>query len=54
MTTQTETAKEKQIPAFYMLDALHLARRELSQFYTPDQSEALRVVIAAIAKASRT
>ena len=34
-----------------MLDALHLARRELLEFYAPEQSEALRVVIAAITKA---
>ena len=38
--------------ASHMLDALHLARRELSEFYTPEQSEALRVVIEAINKAS--
>jgi hypothetical protein len=34
-----------------MLDALHLARRELQEFYTPEQSEALRVVTEAITKA---
>jgi hypothetical protein len=33
-----------------LLDALYLARRELSDFYWPEQSEALRTINAVILK----
>ena len=48
--TRHDTAPLPQAALFaQMLYALHLASRELSEFYTPRQSQALRLVNAAIA-----